>query len=117
MPLEPGVPASTPAQILLENALQRALVGARELERGGEHDVTAVMKNGVVIAELHVVGPDGLALALLGEDVARLEHFRDEHRSFAFGRGREKMQVLPDRAANSARNAHVVLEARPALRY
>src|SRR5258706_8377693 len=48
VPLEPGMPASTPAQILLENALERALIGARELERGREHDVATMMKNGVV---------------------------------------------------------------------
>ena len=73
-----------------------------------------MMKDGVVVAEIHVARVDRLALALRAEDLARLEHLGDEHRALALGRRREEVQVLPDRAADGARNADEVLEPRPA---
>ena len=39
MPIEPRVLAAAPAQVLLQNALQHRLIGAREPERRGQHDV------------------------------------------------------------------------------
>ena len=72
-----------------------------------------MMKDGIVVAEVDVVGPHGLSLTLLGEDLARLEHLGDEHRALAFGRRREKMEILPDRAADRARYADVMLQSGP----
>src|SRR4051812_16625550 len=75
-----------------------------------------MMKNRIVVAELHILRPDRLSLIFRAQDFARLEYFGDEHRAFAFGRRRQKVQILPDRAADSARNADVMLETRPAAR-
>src|SRR3712207_7290503 len=47
--------------------------------RRREDHVAPVVEDRVVVAELHVVGADGLALSLLGEDLARVEDLGDEH--------------------------------------
>src|SRR6185437_15043259 len=66
----------------------------------GEHDIGAVMKDAVVIAEVHVIGVHRAPLPFLAQNVARLEHFRDEHRAFPLGRGRVIVQILPDGATH-----------------
>ena len=105
---------AAPAEVLVQDAVHAVHVAGEELEGGGEHDVAAVVKHRVVVAELHVVGVDRLALPLLREDVARGEELGDEHRALALRGGREEVQVLPDRAAHGARDADEVLEPRPA---
>src|SRR4051812_12422811 len=76
-----------------------------------------MVKDRVVIAELHVIRFDHLPLTLRAEDFTRLENLGDEHRPLALRRRRQEVQVLPDRAANGAWNADVVLDTRPAARH
>src|SRR5688572_12376726 len=114
MPFEPGVLAAAPAEILLQDSVDRSGIFARQLERRREDDVLPMMEDGIVIAELHIVLADGLAFTFFGEDVARLEDFGDEHRALALRRRRQEMEILPDRAANRARNADIMLDSRPA---
>ena len=73
-----------------------------------------MMEDAVIVAELDVVGVHGTPVALGAEDVARLEHLRDEDRALALGSRREEVEVLPDRAAHGARDADEVFESRPA---
>src|SRR5262249_10734058 len=111
MPIEPRVPAPAPTQILLKDAVHRRLIASAQAESRSEHEVAPVMEHRIVVTEVHVVRSDGLALTLFGEDVARLEDLGDEHRALAVGRRREKMEVLPDRAAHGARDPDVMLQA------
>src|SRR4051812_37244985 len=76
-----------------------------------------MVKDRVVIAELHVIRSDRFPLAFRAEDFTRLENLGDEHRPLALRRRRQEVQVLPDRTANRARNADVVLDTRPATRH
>src|SRR5689334_6723099 len=72
------------------------------------------MEDGVVVAELDVVRPHRLTLVVRTQDLTTAKDFGDEHSALSLRRGREEVQVLPDGAANGARNADVVLEAGPA---
>src|SRR4051794_22672832 len=72
------------------------------------------MEDRIVVAEVDVLGVDRLPLTLFGQDLCRLEDLGDEHRPLARRRRREEVQVLPHGAANSARDADVVLESGPA---
>src|SRR3954465_12190041 len=76
-----------------------------------------MVEDRIVVGKLHIVGTNSTALALGRQDVTRVENFGDEHRSLALGRGREEMQVLPDGAANGARNSDVMFETGPAPRH
>ena len=104
---------AAPAQILLHDAVHHRRVFALELECRREHEVLAVVEGRVVVPELHVRTVNRPALALFCQELRRPEHFGNEHRPLALGGGREEMQILPDRAANGARNADVVLEPGP----
>ena len=114
MPIQPRVFRAAPTEILLHHALHRGGVTARQLERRRENHVAPVVKDGVVISELHIVRADGPALPLFAQDFARLEDFGQEHRSGALRRRRHKVEVLPNRAANCAGNPHIVLQPGPA---
>src|SRR4051794_23521584 len=72
-----------------------------------------MVKDSVVVAEVHVVGANRFSLILLGEDLARLEDLRDEHRALTFRGRRKEMKILPDRSADRAGDPHVMLQARP----
>ena len=73
------------------------------------------VQNAVVVAELEVRVVHLAHLALFGEDGRALHHLLDEHRPLALRRRAEEVQVLPDRAAHRAGDAHVVLQpAQPA---
>src|SRR5215212_10691569 len=113
MPLEPGMPSAAPAQVLLHDAVHDGGIAALELERGRKDYVAPVVQDGVVVSELHVRRVDGPARALLAEQLRRPEHLGDEYRALSLRRGREEMQILPDRAAHRARDADVMLEPGP----
>src|SRR5579885_1824539 len=55
MPVEPRVFSSAPTQILLENAVECRPVASLEPEGRGQHDVSRMMKHGIIVAELHIV--------------------------------------------------------------
>src|SRR5690348_3298871 len=75
-----------------------------------------MMKDAVVIAETHIGRIDDAALSLLGQDLACVEYFGDEHRPLSRRSRSQKVEVLPDRAAHRTWNTHIVLEPRPASR-
>jgi hypothetical protein len=87
MPVEPGMLATPPAQVFLHDAVHRGLIATSQTKRGREHDVAPVVKDAVVITEAHVLCIDGLSFVLFAQDLARLEHLGDEHRSFALRSG------------------------------
>src|SRR5438874_852907 len=117
VPVEPGVLTSAPAEILLHDAVEDIGITLRESKGGREHDVCPVVKNGIVVCKLHIIGADRATIAFGGQDVARVEDFGDEHRPVSFRGWREKMEILPDGSANRARNAHIMLEAGPPARH
>ena len=104
---------AAPAQVLLHDAMHDAGIAPLELERHCQGDVALLMKSARVVPELHVIPVDGLSLAVLGQQLGRLEDLGDEHRSLSFGLRRQKMQILPDRAADGAGDSDVVLQSRP----
>src|SRR5688500_3559614 len=114
MPFQPRVLPAAPAEILLQDPMDRTGIAAHQLERRREDDVLPVVEDGIVVAELHIIFADGLAFTFFGQDVARLEDLGDEHRALALRRRRQEVEILPDRAANGARNADVMLDSRPA---
>src|SRR5512144_580363 len=59
---EPRVAGSAPAEVLLMNAVQDVGVARRQPEGRGEHVVGPMMKDRIVVAELHVVGAYRLPL-------------------------------------------------------
>ena len=79
----------------------------------GQRDVPLLVKSAGVVAELHVVPVHRLPFAVVGQELGRLEDLGDEHRALALRRRRQKVQILPDGAANGARNSDVVLESGP----
>lgn len=90
-----------------------ALVAVGEREGHGKGDLaTAVQPRGVV-AEAHRLAVDARARAIRAEQLDRLDDLGDEHRALAFRRGREEVQVLPDRAADGAGDTDIMLESRP----
>src|SRR5690242_15693337 len=114
VPIQPRMLSAAPAEVFLHDTVKDGRIAPRQAERGREHDVSAMVEDGVVVTEADVIGADSPALIFLAEDFARLEHLGDEHRTFAFGGRRQKVQVLPNGAANGTRDAHVMLESRPA---
>src|SRR5688572_25094088 len=110
MPIEPGMTRATPAEVLLHDAMHHVRLLPLELEGRGQDHVSTMMEDRVVVPELHVCRVDGPARALLGEKIGGPEGFGDEHRALAIRSGRQEMQVLPDRAADRAGNADVMLE-------
>src|SRR4051812_22859609 len=76
-----------------------------------------MVEHGIVVTEPNVVSPDALSLILFRKNLTRLENLGDEHRPLTLGRRRQKVKILPDRSADCARNAHVVLESGPAFRH
>lgn len=117
MKLQPGVARATPTQVFLKNPLQRALLGARELELHGQGNLAASVQSRDVVAELHGGLIDRLTRAIGHQEIHRGDDLFDEHRARAFRSGREKVQVLPHRAPHRARNADIMLEPRPTLRH
>ena len=112
--LEPRVTRATPAQVLLHDAMHDRGVTGGEPKGDRQRDFTSFVQHARVVPELHVRVIGDVPTAALVEQFGGLEHFVDEHRACTVRCGREKMQVLPDRPANRARNADVVFEAGPA---
>src|SRR4051812_15745010 len=96
MPVEPWVPAPTPAQIFLEDSVEHRWIRAGKPKRRGKNDVPTVVKYRVVVPELHIARCNDFSLALFRQDLARVEHLGDEHCALALGRRRQEVQVLPD---------------------
>src|SRR5258708_6786649 len=105
-----------PAKILLHDAMQDIRITLHQAKRRRQHDVRAMVKDRIVVRELHIIRPDRVAFAFGAEDVARLEYFGNEHGPFASRRRREEVEILPDGATNGARNADVVFQTRPTSR-
>ena len=114
MVFQPGMFSPAPAQVLLHDPVHDRLVAALELEGDGQGDVALFMQSTGVVAELHVIAVHGTAFALFGQQLGGVEYFGDEHRSLTRGGRREKMEILPHGAANSAGYSDVMLEAGPA---
>ena len=114
VPIEPWMLPTAPAEVFLHDAVKDGWIAPRQAKGGREHDISPMVEDGVVVTEVDVIGANGSPLIVFTEDLARLEYLGDEHRAFALGCGRQKVQILPDGTANGARDAHVVLESRPA---
>ncbi len=110
--LEPRVFATTPAEILLHDAVHDCLITPIELESDCEGDVALLVEGAGVVTELHVIAIDRLSPAIVGEQLRRLEDLGDEHGPFPRWCGRKKVQVLPDRSADSTGNPDIVLQTR-----
>lgn len=115
MVLEPWVLTATPAEVLLHYAVHDCLVSGLELKRHRQCDIPLLVQNAGVVSELHVVLVDSPAIALLRQEFRRVKDVGYEHGLLTCWRGREKVEILPDRSANSARNADVVFETRPSV--
>src|SRR2546428_10544179 len=111
MELKPWMPASTPAEILLHDAMHDCGITGRQLEGCAEHHVLACMQNARVVTELHVVAINNSSLALLGKYFRRFKNVRYEHRALTFWLRLKKMKVLPNCPTNRAWNTDVMLEA------
>ena len=94
--------------------MHHCLVTRLKLERDRECNVTLLVQRARIVAEVHVVAIDGHPLAIMREQVGRFEYLGDEHCPLSGWGRRQKVQVLPDRSANGARDPNVVLEARQA---
>src|SRR5690349_16081704 len=112
--LQPRVTGATPTQVLLHDSMHRPDVAGREAKSDRQRDLAAFMKNAGVVAKSHVLGANGVPDTMFVEQLGGLEHFRDEHGSFAVGGRGEEMQILPDCTAHCARNSDVMLQSRPA---
>src|SRR5690606_13054154 len=112
--IQPGVARTAPAQVLLKYPVHHRRVAALQTKVCAQHVVVLVVKHGIVIAELHVVRVYHSDLTFIVENAAILEHLGNEHRPFPLRRRRQEVQVLPDCPAYRARNADVMLQARPA---
>src|SRR5512138_2200629 len=111
--LEPWVTRTSPAQVLLHDTMHRCGIAGGEAKGDRERDFASVVKDARVVAETHVRVIGEVAHAALVEQLGRLEDLVDEHRPFAVRGRRQKMEILPDSTADGARNADVVLQARP----
>src|SRR3954471_11673899 len=114
MPIQPWMFSATPAQIFLHDAMEDRRIALREAKGDCEDDISPVMEDRVVIAEVDIVGGNRSPLVFFAEDLARFEYFGDEHGWWSDRCRCQEVQVLPNGTANSARNAHVMLESRPA---
>ena len=110
--LEPWMLAAAPTEIFLHDAVHDCFVAPLEVESHRERDVPLLMECARVVAELHVVPIDRLSPAIVCQELGRLENFRDEHGPLSRWGRRKKVQVLPDRSADRARNPDVVLQTR-----
>ena len=109
---EPRVLATAPAEIFLHDAVHDRFVPSLELESHRERDVALLVERAGVVTELHVLPIDGLSPAVVGQQLRRIEDFRDEHGSLPRWGWRKKVQVLPDCSTDRAGNSDVVLETR-----
>src|SRR5215211_880810 len=114
MELQPRVPASAPTQVFLHDAMHCRRIAALKLKNCCQDNVTADVKDALVVAELHVVTVYNPTLSLLRQDHCRVEHISDEHGALAFRLRLEEMQVLPDSTSDGAGNSDVMFEPRPA---
>lgn len=89
-----------PLEVLFHDAAHPLRIAGLELEGHREHHVAPVMEDRVVIAELEVADAGRPALAFLGEDLGGLGDLRDEHGPLPGRRGREEVEVLPERSAD-----------------
>src|SRR5690606_36608548 len=108
--LEPWVAGATPAQVFLKYPVHHGRIAAFQVEGGVQYVVVAVVKDGIVVSEAHVLRVNRTDIPLLAEYSAALEDLGDEHRAFPLGRWRKEVQVLPDRTTDRAWNPDVVLE-------
>ena len=113
MPLKPRMPRAAPTQVFLHDAVHHIGIAAFELEGCSEYDVAAVMKNGVVVPELHIRRVNRRPPVVLLQQLRRFKHLGNEHGPLPFRRGRQEMQILPDCAANGAWNTYVVFQSGP----
>src|SRR4029079_12662728 len=67
VPVEPGMPSTTPAEILLQDAMHDRRITTLELEGRRKHEVLPMMQDRVVVPEPRVGRVDRWALAPLGE--------------------------------------------------
>jgi hypothetical protein len=104
---------ASPAEILLHDPMHNSRIALLELEGDSEGNISPMMKDTGVVPELHVAGIDCGARAFFCQEIARAENVGDEHGALSFGLRLEKVQVLPDCAANGAGYSHVMLEAGP----
>ena len=111
--LEPRMLPAAPAQVLLHDPMHHCLVSALELEGHGQGDVTLFMEGARIVPELHVVPVDGASFTFLGQELGRVKHLGDEHRTLSCRGRREKMKILPHGTANGARYSDIVFEPRP----
>src|SRR6267143_5247336 len=102
---------TAPAQVLLHDAMHYGFVSGLELEGYPQDDIALLVESARIVAKLHVVAVDRFALPVVGEEFGRLKDFGDEHGSLSSRCRREKMQILPNRTADSARDSDVVLQA------
>src|SRR6476469_7022339 len=107
MVFQPWMLAAAPAEILLHDAVHDSRVTGLEIERDGQCDITLLMERAGVVAEVHVVAVDSDPPAIVSKQLPRFEHLCNEHGAFARRSGRQKMEILPDRSADGARNSNV----------
>src|SRR6476620_4396002 len=74
VPVEPRMLSAAPAEVFLHDAVQDGRIPPREAKGGGEHDVSPMVEDRVVVTEVDVIGADRSPLILGAEDLARLEH-------------------------------------------
>src|SRR5690554_386916 len=96
---EVGVALVAPGEVLAHDVAELLDRLRLEPEGDGERDVPPLVQHRVVVAELHVLGPDGAAFSLLRQQLTGLEDLGDEARALALGWWGEEVQVLPDRAS------------------
>lgn len=69
MKLKPGVPGSTPAQVLLHDAMHGRRVTFFQLKGDGKRNVPPVVKHAGVVSELHVLAIDSPACSFFSQQV------------------------------------------------
>jgi hypothetical protein len=111
MKLKPRVPDTAPAQIFLHHFVHCRGITPLKPESDGKSNIATLVENARVISELHVVCADGLAFALLGKQVTRVENVGDKHCTLAFRFGLQEVEILPDSSADSAWDAYIMFEA------
>lgn len=112
--LEPRMAGPAPGQVLLLDAVHLGGIARRQLELHAERDLAAAVQARDVVAELHLIPTHALPLAGRQQQVDCGDDLGDEHRARALRRRRQEVQVLPDRTADRARDADIVLEPGPA---
>ena len=110
------MPTAPPAQVLVHDPMQRDRIPTTELEDDTQHDVWPMVQDARVVAERHRGAIRDHLRAGLREQHTGVKHLLDEHRPLASGGRGEKVQVLPDRTADRARNPDIMLESGPPTR-